>query len=68
MNAEPLIPLPKQIPNVGLKPVQLSMLLLVWAVGIALGVLSFLVELVIGVKVKQHKNRVSWQRDGEMKT
>ena len=57
MNAEPLIPLPKQIPNASLESVQLLMLFLLWAVGMALGILAFLVELAVGLKAKQHKNR-----------
>ena len=56
MNAEPLIPLPKQRPNTGLEPVQLLMLFLLWALGMTLAILAFLAELMLGVKAKQRKH------------
>ena len=45
MNAEPLIPLPKVRVNEALGPEQLIMLWLIWACGITLGSLAFLLEL-----------------------
>ena len=52
MNAEPLIPLPKQRPNTGLEPVELLKLFLLWAVGMTLAILAFLAEVMLGVKAK----------------
>ena len=63
MNAEPLIPLPKQRPNTGLEPVQLLMLFLLWALGMTLAILAFLAELMLGVKAKQHKPKVTTQNN-----
>ena len=67
MNAEPLIPLPKQRHNEALKPVQLIMLFLLWGFGLTIGVLAFLVEHAARVKAKQQKGRLVWQKDEEWK-
>ena len=48
MNAEPLIPLPKQRSNESLNHTQLIMLWLILAIGLTLGLLFFLVELKLG--------------------
>ena len=63
MNAEPLIPLPKQRHNEALKPVQLIMLFLLWGFGLTIGVFVFTVERAAGVKAIQQKG----QKDGEWK-
>ena len=52
MNAEPLIPLPKVRVNEALGPDQLITLWLIWACGITLGTLMFLLELTSLVKVR----------------
>ena len=53
MDAEFLIPLPKKRPNSGLEPIQLLMLFLLWVLGITIGTLTLLAELMIGVKTKE---------------
>ena len=56
MNRLPLFPLPKQrAADSSLMMVQLIMLWLLWAVGVTIAVLTFLVELMTGGKVKRHK-------------
>ena len=57
LNAKPFIPLPKQRLNEALKPVQLMMVFLLLAFGIALGILAFMVELMVGVKTKKDKGK-----------
>ena len=53
LNAEPLIPLPKVRDNEALVPDQLIALWLIWACGITLGTLVFLLEL---TSIKQLKH------------
>ena len=68
MNAEPLIPLPKNVLNEGLEPVQLLMLFLVWSIGIALGSLAILAELAVGTKNK-HQRKMKFKKNAwEMQT
>ena len=63
MNGEPFIPLPKQRHNEPLTIVQLMMLWLMWACGMAAGIIAFLVELKAGVKEK-HKDvrKIAWAK------
>ena len=57
MNKIPLIPLPKQSEDEPLKPIQLVMLWLIWASGILLSLVAFLIEQTryCGVKGNPHK-------------
>ena len=68
MNAEPLIPLPKNVLNEGLKPVQLLMLFVVWSFGIALGLLAILAELAVGTKNKHQRKMKVKENAWEMQT
>ena len=56
MNKLKVEPLPKKSKLEGLTPEQLTMLWLIWSIGITVAVLAFLVELMAGVK-KKHKAR-----------
>ena len=56
LNAEPFIPLPKVRVNGALVPEQLIMLWWIWAGGMALGMLVFLIEQLPGVKAKENNN------------
>ena len=62
LNAEPSIPLPKKSPIDGLTFAQLNMLWLMWASGLTLSVLAFLVECMTGSKA--HRQNVVGQKTG----
>ena len=55
MNAEPYIPQPKENDNKPLVNVQLLMLWILWASGLAAGLLAFLGELMAGGLAKHLK-------------
>ena len=55
MNAEPYIPQPKENDNKPLVNVQLMMLWILWASGLAAGLLAFLGELMAGGLAKHLK-------------
>ena len=54
---DPLKPLPKKSLNESLKVIQLIGLWLMWAIGVAAGLLAFFVEAMAGVKAKWHSHR-----------
>ena len=67
LNAEPLIPLPKVRDNEALGPDQLITLWLIWACGITLGTLAFLLELTSLVEVTHVWNKPNMGANGANK-
>ena len=57
MNKIPLIPLPQQSIDEPLKPSQLSMIWFIWAAGIILALIAFMMEC-IGYRVKGKPHKV----------
>ena len=55
MNAEPLIPLPKENNNKPLVIIELMMLWLIWASGLIAGLFLFILEQIVG-HMKRHKH------------
>ena len=66
MTRQPLHPLPRQREGEGLKPIQLVMLWIVWAIGLTIALLTFLFELVTRGKEERLNDVIVMKNQNEV--